>query len=88
MDKTLSDGGSYREKLAEILLEDAYYTYEVDVTTGLISGEIIGSDGYNYTKAVPAASFDEMAERVLCRNDGNVVFTVDSFMQELSCKAL
>lgn len=88
MDKILSDGGSYREKLAEILLEDAYYTYEVDVTTGLIGGEIIGSNGYNYTETMAGCSFDEMVQRVLYGNNTNVEFTVDSFMQELSCKAL
>lgn len=88
MDKTLSDGEGYRKKLAEILLADAYYTYEIDVTTGQICGEIIGSDGYNYTRAVAGCSFDEMAQRVLYGNNSNVEFTIDSSIQELSCKAL
>lgn len=88
MDKTLSDGEGYQKKLAEILLADAYYTYEVDVTTGSIRGEIIGSDGYNYTKTVTGCSFDEMVQRVLYGNNSNVEFMIDSSMQELSCKAL
>lgn len=88
MSKTSSDGESYQSKLAEILFADAYYTYEFDVTTGMIGGEIVGSNGYNYTKAVTACSFDDMVQRVLYGNNSNVEFTIDSAMQELSCEAL
>ena len=78
-------------RLAELLFADAYYTYRFDVTTGRILNEIVGSNGYNYTQAVTSesqCSFDEMVQRVLYKTDSNLEFTIDSGMQELSCKAL
>ena len=88
MSKTFSESGSYQNRMAEILFADAYYTYEFDVTTGVIGDEIIGSNGYNYTKAVSSCTFDEMVQRVLYGTNSNVEFTIDSAVQELSCKAL
>lgn len=88
MSKTASELESYQAKMAEILCEDAYYTYEFDVTTGLIGNEIVGRNGYNYSKAVTACSFDEMVQRVLYGKNSNVEFTIDSSMHELSCAAL
>ena len=88
MSKTFSESGSYQNRMAEILFADAYYTYDFDVTTGVIGDEIVGSNGYNYTKAVSSCTFDEMVQRVLYGNNSNVEFTIDSAVQELSCKAL
>ena len=88
MSKTASELESYQAKMAEILCEDAYYTYEFDVTTGMIGNEIVGRNGYNYSKAVTACSFDDMVQRVLYGNNSNVEFTIDSGMQEISCAAL
>lgn len=90
MDKTAGSEGCER-RMAELLFADAYYTYRFDVTTGRIFHEIVGRNGYNYTEAVTdeaQCSFDEMVQHVLCDPDSNVEFTIDSSMQEISCKAL
>ncbi|MCI7130117.1 MAG: GGDEF domain-containing protein [Lachnospiraceae bacterium] len=90
MDEMTGIDGCER-RLARLLFADAYYTYSFDVTTGRILNEIVGSNGYNYTQAVTSesqCSFDEMVQRVLYKADSNVEFTIDSGMQELSCKAL
>lgn len=88
MGKKASEMDQHQYKMAGILFDDAYYTYEFDVTTGMIGSEIVGRDGYNYTKAVTACSFDDMVQRVLYGNNSNVEFTIDSGMQEISCAAL
>ena len=91
MSKTTSDSESYQSKLTEVLLADAYYTYELDVTTGMIMKDIIGRDGYNYTKSAKFASpcrFDDMVQRALYGDRSYVEFTIDSSVQKLSCKAL
>lgn len=88
MSKTASEMDQHQYKMAEILFDDAYYTYEFDVTTGMIGSEIVGRNGYNYTKAATVCSFDDMVQRVLYGNNSNVEFTIDSGMQELSCAAL
>ena len=88
MSKTASEMDQHQYKMAEILFDDAYYTYEFDVTTGMIGSEIVGRNGYNYTKAATVCSFNDMVQRVLYGNNSNVEFTIDSGMQELSCAAL
>ena len=88
MSKTASEMDQHQYKMAEILFDDAYYTYEFDVTTGMIGSEIVGRNGYNYTKAATVCSFDDMVQRVLYGNNSNVEFTIDSGMREISCAAL
>ena len=91
MSKIQSDNEFFQGKLAEILLTDAYYTYELDVTTGMIMKDIVGRDGYNYTKSAQFASpclFDDMVQQALYGDKSYVEFTIDSSVQELSCKAL
>ena len=72
MSKTASEMDQHQYKMAEILFDDAYYTYEFDVTTGMIGSEIVGRNGYNYTKAATVCSFDDMVQRVLYGNNSNV----------------
>lgn len=91
MSKTTSDSESYQSKLTEVLLADAYYTYELDVTTGMIMKDIIGRDGYNYTKSAKFVSpcrFDDMVQRAFYGDRSYVEFTIDSSVRKLSCKAL
>ena len=38
--------------IMEALTSDALYTYEFDVTTGIVEEEIISKNGFNYTKAL------------------------------------
>lgn len=91
MDQTPMNDKSYQSKLTKVLMADAYYTYELDVTTGMIEHDIIGCDGFNYTKAIALtspSSFDEMVQRAFFGPHSHVEFTIDSAMQELSCKEL
>lgn len=77
-------------RLLEALTRNALYTYEFDVTAGIVETEIIGRDGRNFTKllglAVPCA-FDDMLARAFgaalqCR------YTSESSATSLSRKAL
>ena len=84
-------GDNTREaRLLAALTGGALYTYEFDVTAGIVESEIIGRDGRNFTKllglAVPCA-FDEMLARAFgaalqCR------YTSESSAAGLSRQAL
>lgn len=84
------DGRMKIENIMEALTKDALYTYEFDVTTGVVGQEIVGKDGFNYTEALglnAPCSFDEMVKRsfgdtLKCR------YTADSYIRELSCRSL
>ncbi len=76
--------------IIEALTKDALYTYEFDVTTGIVEKDIIDRQGANYTEVLglkAPCSFDEMVKRSFgdffeCR------YTSDSYIRELSCKSL
>ena len=76
--------------IMEALLRDALYTYEFDVTTGIVAEDIIDKTGCNLTEALGLTSpcqFDEMVHRsfgdyLKCR------YAADSYLKELSCQAL
>lgn len=79
-----------QEKIIEALTKDALYTYEFDVTTGLVPEDIISRRGFNFTKALGLESpcfFNELVQRsfggeLKCRYAG------DSYIRELSAEAL
>ncbi len=79
-----------QEKIIEALTKDALYTYEFDVTTGLVPEDIISRRGFNFTKALGLESpcfFNELVQRsfgdeLKCRYAG------DSYIRELSAGAL
>ncbi len=55
-----------KTELADMILCDAVYYYEFDLTTGKIEQEIIGSDGTNYTSVMGISlpcDFDEMIQK-------------------------
>lgn len=72
------------------LVNEALYTYEFDVTSGIVAEDIVDRDGINITAALglkAPCSFDEMIMRsfgdfLKCR------YTSDSYIKELSSEAL
>ena len=76
--------------IMEALLKDALYTYEFDVTTGIVVEDIIDRTGCNITKALGLSSpclFDEMIRRAFgdflkCR------YAADSYLKDLSSHTL
>ena len=78
------------EDVLGALTGGAQYTYEFDVSAGIIEEDIIRRDGYNFTEMLGLTSpcaFDEM----IARSFGeylNCSYTVDSCMKELSVDAL
>ena len=78
------------EDVLGALTGGAQYTYEFDVSAGVIEEDIIRRDGYNFTKMLGLTSpctFDEMIERSFGEYL-NCSYTVDSYMKELSVEAL
>ena len=78
------------ENIMEALTKDALYTYEFDVTTGVVEQEIIGKDCFNYTQALGLKApcfFDEMVKRSF-ENALKCRYTADSYIRELSSKSL
>ena len=79
-----------RNKVLEVLFEEALYTYEFDVTTGIVKKDIISRDGNNMTQALgmqAPCEFDEMVRRsfgdfLRCQ------YTADSYIRDLSCESL
>ena len=76
--------------IMEALVADALYTYEFDVTTGMVDKDIISRNGYNFTRELglkSPCSFDELVKRsfghiLQCR------YTADSYIKDLSCASL
>lgn len=72
------------------LTSDALYTYEFDVTTGIVEKDIISGTGFNFTQSLglkSPCSFDELVRRSF----GDILncrYTADSYIRDLSCKAL
>ena len=72
------------------LVNEALYTYEFDVTSGIVAEDIVDRDGINITAALglkAPCSFDEMIMRsfgdfLKCR------YTSDSYIKELLSEAL
>lgn len=72
------------------LVNEALYTYEFDVTTGIVAEDIVDRNGVNVTAALglkAPCSFDEMVKRsfgdfLKCR------YTADSYIKELSSESL
>jgi len=55
-----------KTEIADMILCDAVYYYEFDLTTGMIEQEIIGTDGTNYTSAMGISlpcDFDEVIQK-------------------------
>ena len=79
-----------KNDIFEALISDAKYTYEFDVTTGVVEYDIVDRDGNNITKELGMQApcmFDEMLERsfgeyLKCR------LITDSYVKKLSRKAL
>ena len=79
-----------RKNLLEALVSDALYTYEFDVTTGIVEKDIIDRDGKNMTQALglkAPCTFDEMVKRsfgdfLKCR------YTEKSYIKKLSSRSL
>lgn len=78
------------QNIMEALVNDALYTYEFDVTTGIVEKDIIGKDGFNFTTELGLESpcfFDELVKRSF----GDVLkcrYTADSYIKDLSCASL
>ena len=76
--------------IMEALVADALYTYEFDVTTGIVEKDIISKNGVNFTTELglkSPCSFDELVKRSF----GNVLqcrYTADSYIKDLSCASL
>ena len=72
------------------LVNEALYTYEFDVTTGIVVEDIVDRNGVNMTATLglkAPCSFDEMVKRsfgdfLKCR------YTADSYIKELSSESL
>ena len=79
------------EDVLGALTGGAQYTYEFDVSAGIIEKDIIRKDGFNFTKALGLTSpctFDEMIRRSFGDEYLNCSYTIDSYMKELSVEAL
>ncbi len=60
------DINKIKAEIADMVLRDAVYCYEFDLTTGMIEQEIIGSDGTNYTSVMGVSlpcDFDEVIRK-------------------------
>ncbi len=79
----------HKEVIYEVFMKDALYTYFFDVTTGIINGDIIDKNGFNYTKAVNLTapySFDEIMKRTFDKDIFGVEYILESAHKNLSCK--
>ena len=85
MDKKIQDSG-----LLEALTRNSLYTYEFDVSTGMVEEEIINRNGVNFTKILELetpCSFDTMmekafGEKIQCR------YTSESAVTNISRQTL
>ena len=79
-----------KNKILEVLMEEALYAYEFDVTTGIVKKDIIDRDGCNMTRTLgmkAPCDFDEMVKRSF----GNFLrcqYMADSYIKNLSCESL
>ena len=91
MDKAEELTGQNYNILEELLLGDALYHYEFDVTTGIIEHDIISRDGTNYMELLGLPSpcrFNELIEHSFNGRYIHVEYTLDSSVYILSCEEL
>ena len=68
MNNIHNSSNSWKDNILGALTDSAIYTYEFDVTTGIVANDIIGKDGTNYTHAMGMKSpaiFDELIKNSL-----------------------
>ncbi len=69
-----------KAEIADMILCDAVYYYEFDLTTGMIEQEIVGPDGTNYTSAMGISlpcDFDEVIHKSIT-GEMNLRYTSES----------
>lgn len=91
MYKNNAGHANHAERMMNMFLQDVFYSYEFDVTTGILEEDIIDKTGHNFTRSAGLSSpckFDDLIARSFDENFLNFSYSEKSAMVELSCESL
>lgn len=78
-------------KMLSMFMQDVFYTYEFDVTTGIVETDIIDKTGHNYTRSAGLSApfhFDEMIARSFDEKFLALSYSDNSSEIDISCESL